>query len=183
MGRWGHIAHPTARLAALLVATSIAFRWASGLLEFEVLADLANQYSSVVVSGWDVAAKDTLQYEATDQCLGSELNGHESGSSILTSAFGSRIERIARKLPLSSTEAQAQAEAVFRQHARRFVVGQGAARGDARLRVGRKVTIEGLGGLFNGVYTLCEVRHIFTRQIDGGYMTEFTVERPGIETV
>ncbi len=154
-----------------------------GLLEFEVLADLAHQYSGVVVSGWDVQAKEGLSYTATDACLGSELNGFQSGSAILKSAFGERNERIARHIPFSTIEAQAAAEAIFRQHARQFVVGHGRAWGDARLRVGRQVTLEGLGDLFSGPYTVTEVQHVFTRQTDGGgYVAEFTVERPGIES-
>ncbi len=154
-----------------------------GLLEFEVLADLANQYTSVVVSGWDVGGKTTIEHEATDRSLGSELGDDDSGASILRRAFSEQVDRIARQMPGTDQEVQSLAEAAFRQQARRFVVGHGSARGDARLRVGRRVELRGLGDLFSGVYTVEEARHIFTRQIDGGYMTEFVVERPGIRPV
>jgi uncharacterized protein len=151
-----------------------------GLLAFSVTADLAQQHSSLVVSGWDVQAKDRLSYEATDQALGSELSGDESGPSILSRAFGARVDRLVHHVPLSSTEAQALAEATFRSQARRFVSGVGTARGDARLRVGVKVTLLGLGSLFEGVYYVSEVRHLFARRVGGGYTTELGVERMGL---
>jgi hypothetical protein len=52
------------------------------------------------------------------------------------------------------------------------------AQTDARLRVGAKVELKGLGPLFSGHYYLVEVRHTF----DGarGLRTEFVGERPGI---
>src|SRR5207248_2859201 len=45
------------------------------LREFTVLADLAEQRTSVTVSGWDVASKAGLRYEASDSIVTSELNG------------------------------------------------------------------------------------------------------------
>ena len=77
-------------------------------------------------------------------------------------------------------EAQALAEATFRSQVRRFVSGVGTARGDARLRVGVKVTLLGLGSLFEGGYYVSEVRHVFTRRAGGGYSTEIGVERMGL---
>jgi len=157
---------------------SLAFN--RGLLEFSVLADTADQYTQVVVSGWDVQAKARLDYEASDRVLGSELGADTSAATIVRAAFGDRPDRIAQQMPLTSTETQAIAEASFRAQARRFVVGTGKARGDARIRVGREIALEGLGPLFSGTYYVSEVMHHFSRQPGGGYTTELVVERPGI---
>jgi len=151
-----------------------------GLLEFNAIADTANQYSEVVVSGWDVQAKDRSEYRATDSVLGNELNGGISAARIVREAFGERVDRLARQMPLTSEETQAIAEASFRTQARRFVVGTGKARGDARIRVGRAIDLQGLGTLFSGTYYLSETYHTFHRQPGGGYSTEFVVERPAI---
>jgi phage protein D len=151
-----------------------------GLLEFSVTADLTNQHTSVVVSGWDVSAKDQISYEADDSTLGSELGSDDSGASILQSALGERVDRLVHHVPLTSSDAQALAEATFRAQARRFVYGTGMANGDARLRVGVQVQMSGLGPLFDGAYTICEARHIYARQAGGGYHTEIVVERPGL---
>jgi phage protein D len=148
------------------------------LRAFAVCADVAMQRTSVTTSGWDVAGKAALYYEATESTVSNELNGDTSGASILTTALGQRKESLAHTVPLNSQEAQAVAEAYFRMLARRFVVGRGVAEPDARLRVGATVDLQGLGPLFSGQYYLSEVTHLF----DGvkGFRTEFCAERPGL---
>jgi phage protein D len=148
------------------------------LREFTVLADLAGQRTSVTVSGWDVARKTELAYEATEDSIRSELNGDISGAGILSSAFGERKEALVHTIPLNSGETQAEAEAFFKRGARRFITGQGIAETDSRLRVGSYVELNGIGPLFNGQYYICEIKHRF----DGvdGLRTEFSVERPGL---
>ena len=159
-------------------ASAFELTLGSRLREFSVTADLAGQRTSLLAHGWDVAAKSTLRAEATRSAISGELNGDDSGASILASALGNRVESIAHTLPLSSTEASAHAEAMFRAGARRFVVGRGVAETDARLRVGAQLDLKGLGALFSGKYYVSQVRHVF----DGmsGIRTEFTGERPGI---
>lgn len=153
-----------------------------GLQEFSVIADTANQYSQVLVSGWDIQAKERLEYKATAQILGSELGNDRSGASIVADIFGERTDRIAHQFPLTNTETQAIAEASFRAQARRFVVGTGKCRGDARIRVGREIELQGLGALFSGNYYVSEVQHCFSRGSGGSYTTEIVVERPGIRS-
>ena len=150
----------------------------SGLRSFTVLADLAMQRTSVSVNGWDVANKEALRHEATDSVISGELNGDESGVSILQSQFGARKEALAHAVPLNSQEAQAAAETFFKSSARRFVVGRGVAETDAALRAGSSVKLQKIGPLFEGKYYLTEVRHIF--DLAKGLRTEFTGERPGI---
>jgi phage protein D len=97
---------------------------------------------------------------------------------VLGAKLGQRKETVAHVVPMSSDEARAHAEALFRRLARRFVVGRGLARTDARLRVGSAVDLRGLGPLFSGKYYVSNVRHLF----DGthGMRTEFTGERPSL---
>jgi uncharacterized protein len=147
------------------------------LREFSVLADLAHQRTSVTVSGWDVASKEGIFYEATESAITSELNGDESGAGILNSAFGPRKEALVHTVPLSSREAQTEAETYFKMSARRFVVGRGVAETSSDLRVGSYVNLQGLGPLFNGKYYLTEVRHLFNNK---GMRSEFIAERPGL---
>jgi hypothetical protein len=149
-----------------------------GLREFTALADLAGQRSAVSVNGWDVAGKTALTHEATDSVISGELNGFRSGASVLTAALGARKESLAHTVPLSSDEARAEAESVFKMAARRFVVGRGVAETDARIRVGNTLDLQGLGPLFSGKYYLSEVRHLF--DTTHGLRSEFTAERPGI---
>jgi len=159
-------------------AGTLEITYGSELRSFSVLADLANQRSGITVSGWDVASKQGLKYRATDSVLSGELNGGDSGQTILTSALGKREEAYAHTVPLTNEEVQAEAEAYFKLSARRFVVGRGIADANSQLRVGSSVSLKGLGPLFSGKYYLSEVMHLF----DGthGIRTEFTAERPGL---
>lgn len=148
------------------------------LREFTVLADLAMQRTSVTVGGWDVAGKSQLKLEATESAVRSELNGDQSGISILQSAFGERRESLAHAIPLNSQEARALAETYLRMSARRFLTGHGIAETNPKLRAGATVNLKGLSPLFSGKYYLTEVKHLF----DGkkGLRTAFCAERPGI---
>jgi uncharacterized protein len=158
--------------------TSIRMTYGKELREFSVLSDLAQQRTSLMVTGWDVSGKEALRYEATDQTVQGELNGDTSGASVLRQVIGDRKESVAHTVPVSSREAQDRAEAAFRDQARRFLTGHGIAEPDGRIRAGVQVELAGLGPLFSGKYYVTEVAHLF----DGthGMRTEFTVERPGI---
>ena len=150
----------------------------SALREFTVNADLDAQCTSLFVTGWDPASKSPIAQEATESAIGSELDGGESGSSILSSAFGERAETLAGTFPLDGPEAQARAEAEFRMRARRFVTGRGVADTNSLLRAGASVDLQGLGPLFSGKYYVTEVHHIFDPIT--GMRTGFVVQRPGL---
>ncbi len=164
----------TARAAA----SPVRLRYGGQLREFQVLADLAHQRTSVTVGGWDVSGKSALSVEATSSAIQSELGNDESGVSILGDTIGDRKDAVAHGVPVTHEEARARAEACFRTFARRFVTGRGVAQADGTLRVGVSADFEGLGPLFDGKYYIAEVRHLF----DGvrGLRTEFAAERPGI---
>ncbi len=157
---------------------TLQMAYGNKLREFCVLADLAGQRTEMSVSGWDVAGKSAIKHTATDSAIRSEVGSDTSGVSLLSSAFGARKESVAHTVPLTSEEAQAAAEAFFKNSARRFVVGHGIAETNAKLRVGSYVDLQSLGPLFSGKYYVAEVRHLFDSA--KGIRTEFTAERPGI---
>jgi uncharacterized protein len=148
------------------------------LRAFSVLADLAQQRTGLTVSGWDVAAKQALKYQATATIVTNELHGDQDGSTILQSALGDRQEAVVQTVPLTTDEARTRAESLFKSIARRFVVGRGVARPDARLSVGTSVRVKGVGPLFNGTYYLAELNHLF--DATNGLRSELVLERPGL---
>lgn len=170
----GDVLHAQAR--ARRNRGDVTLTYGKGLHEFSVSADLANQRTTLTVGGWDVAAKDDLMHEAGQDALAAESSEGDSGPAVLESSFGRRAEQLVHLVPLSSQEARSLAEAHYRKMSRRFVSGRGLAEGDGRLRVGSRVTLAGLGPLFDGAYYLCEVRHTFDPQ--NGLRTAFRVERP-----
>jgi phage protein D len=147
------------------------------LRTFSVTADLAHQRTKVKVSGWDVSSKEGVKHEATDSLLGSELEGGDSGPSILSNALGERVDAIVHTGARNSSAAEAIANAYFRGISRRFVVGRATAEGDVNLRVGRKVDVTGVGALFSGKYVVVQTRHTFSAK---GYRTELAVERAAL---
>ena len=154
----------------------VTLTYGQRLLEFSALADIAGQRTKIVLSGWDVAAKEAIVAEATATAIQSEAGGRLTGARALESAIGERAERLVQTVPLTDAEARSAAESAFRQMARRFVTGAGTAEGDARIRVGTHVELNGLDPLFSGKYYVTEVRHTFD-QISG-FRTHFRAERP-----
>lgn len=148
------------------------------LREASICADLAQQRSALVLGGWNVTAKAAIEVRADATCLGAELGENQSAEAVLTASLGERVERLVREVSLDDTEAQALAEADYRRRARRFLTGHAICEGDARIRVGAKVTLGSLGALFDGDYYVAEATHLFDQK--QGYLTRFAVERPGL---
>jgi len=167
-----------AKPRAARTGASIKLKYGADLREFTALADLAHQRTSVNVSGWDVKGKKAIRQQADEAAIRNELGSDSSGAKILGEAFGERKESIAHTVPLTADEARAQAEARFRDSARRFLVGRGLAQPNGKLHVGAWIELDGLSTLFNGKYYLAEVHHRF----DGaaGFRSEFSAERPGL---
>jgi phage protein D len=159
---------------------SVRLTYGKDLLEFTVLADLAHQRSTVRVTGWSVADKQPIKADASTAAIGSELAGLQGGSAILATALAPRTETVAAATPLAQPEARAMAEARYRARARGFVRGTGVVDGNPKVRVGARLTLAGLGPLFNGDYTVTRARHSFT--LREGFRTTFDVERPGVGT-
>lgn len=156
----------------------LSLKYGGQMREFCVLADLANQRTSVIAAGWDVSGKSTAKHEAQDTVISSELGSDTSGVSILKKAFGDRKESLVHRVPFNNQDAQHSAESFMKTIARQFCVGRGVSDTDAKLRVGAFVELDGLGPLFNGKYYVAEVAHIFDNV--KGLRTEFRAERLGI---
>jgi uncharacterized protein len=148
------------------------------LRQFDVMADLAHQRTAVVCSGWDVSAKTAIAAQATESAIVGESGAGISGPAVLKQALGERKDTVAHCVPLDDVGARGVAETHLRGLARRFVRGRGVADADARLHVGRRVKLSGLGPLFSGNYDVVETRHRFDADI--GLRSEFVVERPWI---
>jgi phage protein D len=159
-------------------AGSVSFTYGKELLEFSVLADLADQRTAVKVSGWNVGAKEAIEVEVGENAISAELNGGRSGGGLLAQALAQRRESVALVMPLSQAEARQMAEARYRHRARGFIRGSGLVDGNVKIRVGATVNLLGLGPLFEGAYYVTVARHTFT--LDEGYRTAFEVERAGL---
>jgi phage protein D len=155
----------------------VELTYGSGLRSLRMHADLAHQRTSVVVAGWSAADKRAVRYAATDDAVRAELGDLTSGASVLQDKLGARDETLAHTGASTDDEAQARAEAHYRQSARRFVCGEGVAAPDGALRAGVAVELKGVGPLFEGRFVLADVRWVFDQ---AGMRVEFRAERPGL---
>ncbi len=151
------------------------------LLSFRVRADLSEQVTELGVTGWSVEEKEALDAIADDSQLPFDVFGSASGSALIDLAYGDRVERLVRQVPLDIDEARALAEAQFLARAYRFVLGEGEAVGMPELRAGKTVSLGGLGPWYEGTYYVTEVRHSFDGDI--GYRTTFKLERPALNEI
>ena len=147
------------------------------LRSYRVRADLAEQYTSLTVSGWDVRAKEIIRQETTDALIQTELNGGDGAASLLRDAFDENKEHLFFE-QIDDDQALALSQAAFLQRARRFVTGSGLTEGDPKLRAGCIVKIKGLGEMFNGRYAISHVCHRF--DLSAGYTTDIETFRADI---
>lgn len=145
----------------------------SQLARARVIADLSGQVTGVSVRGWNAANGTAVKSETS---AGTHLGpgSGKPGAELLRDAFGERSEHIGHFAVSSDEEASALSQAVFDQHARRFLRVDGTAEGNAQLRVGSHVTITGLGVQFDNTYYVVKACHLF--DLKQGYRTDFIGE-------
>jgi phage protein D len=166
------------RTATQRASEDLELSWAGQLRAFDVVSDLAQQCTALVAGGWDVSSKQTATHRAERSAIAADTDGGQSGMEILETAFGARVDTLAHGLVGDSAGAQAQAESALRLRARRFTVGRGTAETNAKLRVGVRVKLGGLGPLFEGRYTVARVHHRFDSE--KGLRSEFECTRADI---
>lgn len=155
---------------------SITLIMANELQALQIDADLAQQRSSVAVSGFDASAKDGVESRAESTSLGGLAAGGLSGLDALQQAFGERKTQRLHDAPLDREQAEARAKAELRRRAQGFVRARGITTGSAGLRVGSRLRLERVGALFEGDgYVVAELLHRF--DAIEGFRTEFVAER------
>jgi len=143
----------------------------SQLQQLRVIADLADQVSEVTAGGFDLAAGSAYSASSRGARLGT--GDGDSGSSVLQ-RLQERSEHLAPLACRNQAEAQALADAAFDQRARRFVRAHGSTEGNAELRVGSSVRIDGIGPRLGNSYAVVEATHRY--ELITGYQTDFVAQ-------
>ena len=151
---------------------AVALEIGNQLRSIRVTADLAHQRASTEISGFDVlrGALETVSSEESGLGPGEGSTGSER----VEDAFPGSRDRPRQTAFEAAQEAQALADAAQRRRLRGFVVAEGRATGNAAIRVGTKLTLEGIGPRFSNEYYTVRARHHFGQT--GGYLTDFTAE-------
>ncbi len=151
---------------------SVELRLHSQLQRACVLADLAHQANEVTVTGWDGAQGARITGRSTGTHAGPGRG--RKGADLLASTLGRRTHQIGHVAVANDAEARALADAAYDERQRRFVTVRGTAEGNAAVRVGTHVTLQGLGSRFSNTYYITQCSHRF--DLERGYETDFTGE-------
>lgn len=149
----------------------VELRQGSQLHRLRVVADLADQVSSVEVTGFDAEAGQAVTGRCSDTAFGP--GSGRDGPGLLREAFGERAHRSAHRAACSQDEADALARAEMERRARRFVRVEGACEGNPALRVGTHVRIDA-GARWSNTYYVTACTHRYDMR--AGYETQFSAE-------
>ncbi|HZX94777.1 MAG TPA: contractile injection system protein, VgrG/Pvc8 family [Myxococcales bacterium] len=137
------------------------------LSKARIVIDARGQVEEVSVHGWDPKTKQEIVGKAKGEGeIGEGARAH--GNSATLSVSGS--EKIAPDV----ATAEKMAKARMRKLSEGFVTATLDLRGDARLLVGAKISLEKLGGQVDGTYRVDKAVHRWSRH---GYATNCTVVR------
>jgi len=160
-------------------ASEITLVRGNQIIAVQASADLAHQRTAVRVSGYDANNREVIDEEAGADVVQSEISGGRSGPQVLDLAFGERVSRRVREVPLESSEAADWARAEMLRRARKFVTVSGITDGTPDMIVGSQLTLERMGPVFDGDrYYVAHVRH--TYDSSAGHRTHFEAEKAAV---
>lgn len=136
------------------------------------VADLAHQVSAVTSAGWNPLTGRAVSGRSGGVNLGPGRG--RRGAALLQEAIGERVEHVGHIPVTTDDEAQALADTVFDQRARRFVCAEGTATGHPSIRVGSHLQLGGVSPRFENTYYVVSTHHRY--DVQQGYMTDFKAE-------
>ncbi len=142
------------------------------LRSVKFIADLAHQVTSVSAAGWSARRGQRVSGHSEGVNLGP--GSGRRGAQIVQQSLGERPEHIGHISVTSDEEAQALADAVFDQRARRFVCAEGRATGHPGLRVGSHLRLSGVSRRFENTYYVTSCHHRYDQH--SGYQTDFIAQ-------
>jgi uncharacterized protein len=138
-----------------------------GLSEFRAQLSSAGQVSQAKVQGWDIKNKKAISTNATNPTS----MGKTIGPNLTKKAFG-QASSIITNIPTSIPGfAQQVADSALAASTLGLVRGEGQCSGNAKIKAGITIKVEGVGNRFSGKYYLSTVTHNFGPE---GYATQFT---------
>ena len=147
----------------------IELRYGKELRAFRPRVSGVQQVETVTVRGWDYSSKQAIEAVATPATPGTI--GIERDTVVGALAGGELL--LADAAVTSQEEAQALADGIAAEIAGAFAEADGACAGDARIRAGRMVDVQGLGATYSGTYRVSSVDHVMRGTT--GFQTRFRV--------
>lgn len=148
-------------------SSGLSLKLGSNLLGLDLEADLADQISSVIVTGWDPKKKESvLGKNETVSPVGSLSR---SGKSILQNmSLKNEIMENYHSQVDSQDKADRLAKSKMQRASLRMISGTATCIGIPELRAGGYIKLEGLGSRFSSVYYIRSTTHTID---ESGYIT------------
>jgi Rhs element Vgr protein len=159
----------------------VALDYRSTLLEFRPRLTSSAQVTTLNVRGWDPVAKREIvgTAKAADYRT-AKLEFGRMGNQFAEQAFGESDTGVSDEPVASQSESEDFAVARLSNLWSNDVHAEGEATGEARIRAGSIVKVQGVGERFGGEYFVTSARHTF--EANGPYRTTFTVGGHGPDT-
>lgn len=145
------------------------FVWGRTLIAFTPVLSAASLVSKVICRGSDPSKKGDGQ-KIEEFKTWDDVRLLPSAAKDIQAAVSGIVEVIKPDGVKSAEDAQREALAHLHKLASTMITGSGTSIGLPALRAGKLITIEGLGGRFDGVYRLTQTTHSIG---GGGYTTTF----------
>ena len=158
-------------VAAAAAGSPTSLKFGGELIRFRSMLTSAQQVGQVEVRGWNVAEKKALVGSAPAKASTIDLPTVKPTD--MANAFGNPTY-VSTDVPYrTQNEVDQAAKALADEKASAFAEFEGVARGNPDLKAGSKVSLEGLGAPFEGLYTITSARHRFDPTT--GYTTAIMV--------
>jgi phage protein D len=148
----------------------VALRWGEKLLSFRPRVTGVQQLDRVLVRGWDPTRGAVIEATASRPDSDSKPG---VGRNEVVSGLGGGDLTVSDRPIASQREADGLARSVAAHLANVAVEAEGTCQGDAALRAGSRIDVQGVGPRFGGTYTISATSHVFRGT--HGYRTHFTV--------
>lgn len=145
------------------------------LLEFYPRLTTLSQVEKMEVRSWNSQEKKVIVGQANLGKESARLGDSASGPEISKRVFGQSGSAIVDWPVSSQAEADKVALGSFNEMALAYITGDGVCVGQADLRAGTVVRVEGLGKRFSGLYYVTSTTHSYDSL--QGYSTAFTFRR------
>jgi uncharacterized protein involved in type VI secretion and phage assembly len=154
--------------------TSVAtLTWGVTLRSFHPRLSLAGQVDEVTVRAWDNKDGKALIGKATTSKTAPAIGFGKTGGQAAKSAFSAAKHLDVRHVVHNQDEANKVAQSLLDEINNEFLEADGVAFGNAAIRAGKTVTINGVGTKFSGTYPVSSANHVYS--LDNGYEVYFHV--------
>lgn len=144
----------------------------STLEAVRITADLSDQVTAARVASHDPQRGEAVKGEAKTR--GNGPGGGDTGCDVLGRKFAAVAWLSGRHGPMARAEAEARAQGEYDRRSRAFVRACGTAIGNAQIRVGTWLTLEGVNARFANDYAVIQCVHRY--EPAHGYRTDFIAE-------